>query len=416
MLAEIITIGDEILIGQIVDTNSAWMGQELNKAGIRVKQISSISDDRDHILNALDEAKGRADIILITGGLGPTKDDITKKTLCDYFNCGVVFNEDQFRQIETIFRGFGREVTPINRKQAEVPENCTCIVNRNGTAPGMWFDVDGKIYVSMPGVPYEMKAMMEQSVLPMIRERFKTPVILHRTFLTQGVGESMLAGWIEAWEDALPPHLKLAYLAAAGQVRLRISASGEDKALLEDQIAHEVEKLYMLISEHIYGEGEETLQNIIREMMTASGQTLSVAESCTGGYLAHLLSAVPGASQYFKGGAVTYTNELKVSVLGVEERLINDHGVVSEPVAIAMAERAKIKFDSDYSISVTGIAGPNGGTELLPVGTVWIAVSGPGGTEARMFRLGNNRGRNITMAALNAINYLRKILLREQKR
>jgi nicotinamide-nucleotide amidase len=412
MLAEIITIGDEILIGQIVDTNSAWMAQELNKIGIKVKQITSVSDDENHILNALKEAESRARIILITGGLGPTKDDITKKTLAKYFNCGMVFNEAQYEQVTRIFKSFGREVTPINRLQAEVPEDCTCIVNKNGTAPGMWFEKGETIFVSMPGVPYEMKGMMSSDVLPMLRKKLKTPTILHRTFLTQGVGESMLAQWIEKWEDALPEHIKLAYLPSPGMVRLRLSATGEDAVILENEVAELAEKLYGLVGEHIYGEGEMTLPQLIQEWFIQNNKTLALAESCTGGNIAHMLTSIAGSSAYFEGGFVSYSNTMKIKQLSVPEQLISEHGAVSEQVASAMAEGTKKELNTDYALSVTGIAGPDGGSEEKPVGTVWIGISGPGGTFAKHFRFSTDRNRNVTHASLSALNLLRKEILK----
>jgi len=413
MNVEIITIGDEILIGQIVDTNSAWMAQELNKIGLRVKQISSISDDESHILKALQEAESRARVVLITGGLGPTKDDITKKTLAKYFNCGMVFNEAQFEQVVLIFKSFGREVTPINKLQAEVPEACTCIVNNNGTAPGMWFEKGETIFVSMPGVPYEMKGMMLSDILPLLRRKLNTPTILHRTFLTQGVGESMLAQWIEKWEDALPMHIKLAYLPSPGMVRLRLSATGENAEILENEVEELAIKLYELIGEHIYGEGETTLPKLIQEWFVENKKTFALAESCTGGNVAHLLTSIAGSSAYFKGGFVSYSNEMKIKQLNVPEELIEAHGAVSEQVAIAMAEGAKKTLNTDYALSVTGVAGPDGGSEEKPVGTVWIGISGPEGTFAKHFRFSIDRNRNITHASLSAMNLLRKVVLKK---
>ena len=411
MLAEIITIGDEILIGQIVDSNSAWMAQELNKIGIKVKQITSVSDDELHILNSLKEAENRARIVLITGGLGPTKDDITKKTLAKYFNCGMVFNEPQFEQVTRIFKSFGREVTPINRLQAEVPEACTCIVNKNGTAPAMWFEKGETIFVSMPGVPYEMKGMMSHDILPLLLKKLHTPTILHRTFLTQGVGESMLAQWIEKWEDALPAYIKLAYLPSPGMVRLRLSATGEDAGILENEITTLVIKLYELVGEHIYGEGEITLPQLIQDWFIENNKTLALAESCTGGNIGHLLTSVAGCSAYFEGGFVSYSNEMKIKQLNVPEELIAAYGAVSEQVAIAMAVGTKKILNTDYALSVTGIAGPDGGSEEKPVGTVWIGIAGPEGAFAKHFRFSTDRNRNITHASLSALNLLRKVVL-----
>jgi nicotinamide-nucleotide amidase len=408
---EIITIGDEILIGQIVDTNSAWMGQKLNEVGIRVAQITSISDSREAILEAVEQAEKRVQIVLITGGLGPTKDDITKVTLLEYFGGEMVFSEAQYKQVEALFKSFGREVTPINRKQAEVPSSCKVLVNDRGTAPGMWFEKDSVIYVSMPGVPYEMKAFMENQVIPELKNRFDLPVITHRTFLTQGIGESMLSDYIESWETQLPKHMKLAYLPSPGMVRLRISAQGNDSKRLDEEIEIQSKGLYALINDHIYGEGEVKMAAVIQQLMLDRNLSLSVAESCTGGNIAHMITEIPGASAYFLGSAVTYSEQLKISVLGVPADTIQKFGVVSEQTASAMAEGAKMTFNSDYSIAVTGVAGPDGGSEELPVGSIWIAVSGPFGTQAKLYRFSTHRERNILMASQSALNMLRRILI-----
>lgn len=408
MLAELITIGDEILIGQIVDTNSAWMAQELNLIGIKVKQITSVSDDREHILSALKEASQRATLVLITGGLGPTKDDITKATLCDYFGGGMVFSEEQYEQVERLFRSFGREVSPINRKQAEIPERCELVVNYNGTAPGMWFEKEGVYYMSMPGVPYEMKSMMSQQVLPKIRATFQTPVILHRTFLTQGIGESVLSELISDWEDALPEHLKLAYLPSPGLVRLRISASGKEEQQLNADIETQAESLYALIGHYIYGEGDETLESLVLQKLLQKDQTLALAESCTGGNIAHLITSIPGASAVFAGGVIPYSSELKARVLGVNPETLKNEGEVSEATAREMAEGVRNRLKTDYAVSVTGVAGPGPDKDGNPVGMVWIAVAGPDSTSAKMFQFSSDRGRNITMASLAALNFLRR--------
>jgi nicotinamide-nucleotide amidase len=411
MLVEIITIGDEILIGQIVDTNSAWMAQALNAIGIKVKQITSVSDNREHILAALHEASKRAHLVLITGGLGPTKDDITKATLCDYFGGGLIFSDLQYAQVEKLFRSFGREVTEINRKQAEIPERCELIVNYNGTAPGMWFEKDGIYYMSMPGVPYEMKAMMETQVIPKIRDAFSLPVIVHRTFLTQGIGESVLSEMITDWEDALPKHMKLAYLPSPGMVRLRISAHGENEMHVSAEIEEQAIELYKHIGNYIYGEGEETLEAIILNILKKDKKTLSLAESCTGGNISHLLTSIPGASDAFVGGAVVYTNTMKVDVLGVLPQTITDYGVVSEEVVREMAKGAIQKFNSDFAIAVSGVAGPGADKDGNPVGSVWIAIAGKDFTNAKKFQFSTNRERNITMSSYAALNYLRKQLI-----
>ncbi len=412
MFAEIITIGDEILIGQVVDTNSAWMGQQLNDAGIFVKQISSVSDERVHILKAIDEAKERADIVLITGGLGPTRDDITKHTLCDYFGVKLVFNPEIYKDVERLFARFGKTVTPVNRMQAEVPENCTPLHNQNGTAPGMWFEKEGKIFVSMPGVPHEMKGIMAYEVLPRLKSKFKLPFIVHRTLLTQGIGESALAETISAWEDSLAEKkIKLAYLPASGMVRLRMTTSGENKSLLEKNIREKEEELLRIIPEHIYGSGEEKLEEILGKLLLDRNEKLGLAESCTGGYISHLITSVPGCSAYYEGSVVTYSYGQKERLLGVRKETLEMHGAVSREVVEEMAKGVLEKLIVDHSIAVSGIAGPTGGTPDKPVGTVWIAVSSGGRIVSKKFQFGSNRARNIQASADEAMNMLRKMLL-----
>lgn len=406
MNCEIITIGDEILIGQIVDTNSAWMAAELNAIGIWVQQISSVSDDAAHIAKALDEAKQRAEIILITGGLGPTKDDITKVTLLRYFGGTMQFSEEQFVVIERIFSSYGRIVTEINRRQAEIPDSCICLVNQNGTAPGMWFDTATHVVVSMPGVPYEMKELMRSEVLPRLQNRFMLPAIVHRTFRTQGVGESMLAEWISDWEDQLPTHIKLAYLPSPGEVKLRITAKGAHAETLNREIDLLAEGLYALIGKHIYGEGEANLEQLIHAKLLEKGVTLSLAESCTGGTIASMLTALPGASRYFTGSLVAYSNKVKVNSLGVAPETLKRFGAVSEQTVREMAIGANRVFKTDYTIAVSGIAGPDGGTAEKPVGTVWISLAKPNVVLTKQFRFSTNRERNIRMASLAALKML----------
>lgn len=413
---EIITIGDEILIGQIVDTNSAFIGQLLNMNGMHVKQITSVSDDRQHILNALEEAKGRADIILITGGLGPTKDDITKKTMCEYFNTTMRFDEQAYEDVVNIFASYGKEVTPINRLQAEVPAICEVVRNKNGTAPGMWFDVGGKIFVSMPGVPYEMKALMRDQVIPKLRQRFKFPFIYHKTILTQGIGESALSELISDWEDSLAQDsIKLAYLPAPGMVRLRLSTKGDNEAKLLANVERKIEEVKTIISEFIYGyeifgEEKESLEEMVGKLLLAKNKTLSTAESCTGGYIAHLITKVAGSSAYYKGSVISYAYEIKESELGVPHDVIMKYGAVSQPVVEQMAKAIRERYKTDYSISASGIAGPSGGTDEKPVGTVWIAISTPEKTRSEKFLFGNNRERNIQKTAQAALNMLKKEL------
>lgn len=413
---EIITIGDEILIGQIVDTNSAFIGQQLNLNGLTVKQISSVSDNREHIIKALDQAKERADIVLITGGLGPTKDDITKKTLCEYFKTTMRFDEGAYEDVVNIFAQYGREVTPLNRLQAEVPAICEVIRNKNGTAPGMWFNVDGKIFVSMPGVPYEMKVLLTDQVIPKLRSLYKLPSIVHKTVLTQGIGESTLSELISDWEDSLASvNIKLAYLPSPGMVRLRLSTKGEDEKKLNEAVDKKIEELRSLIDQYIYGyeifgEERESLEMMIGKILTEKNKTLSTAESCTGGYISHLITKVPGSSKYYIGSVISYAYEIKESELNVPHDMILKHGAVSQPVVEQMAKAIREKYKTDYSVSASGIAGPDGGTDEKPVGTVWIAIATPDKIISKKFLFGNHRERNIQKTADAALKMLKEEL------
>ena len=410
MLAEIITIGDEILIGQIVDTNSAWMARHLNEVGIRVKQISSVSDDREHILKALAEAHNRADIILITGGLGPTKDDITKKTIAAYFGVGMVENAAALDNVTRIFAKYNRPLLEVNRLQAQVPENCEVILNKNGTAPGMWFNYEGKIYVSMPGVPFEMMYMMEEEVIPKLRSTLKLPVIIHKTILTAGEGESFLADRIADIEDSLPSNIKLAYLPKLGQVRLRLSGEGDDEALLKRKLNEYAEQITKRVGSFVVAQEDIPLEKVILNMMAEKGLKLSVAESCTGGYISHLFTQHAGSSEVFLGGAVTYSNEMKEQLLGVKKETMEKYGAVSGEVVTEMAEGALRNFGSDYAIVVTGIAGPGGGSAEKPVGTVWIAAATKGKTQIKKFTFGNKRIQNIERSSISAFFMLITLL------
>lgn len=418
MFAEIITIGDEILIGQIVDTNSAWMAQQLNLAGVRIKQITSVSDDRDHILKTLKDAEERADIILITGGLGPTKDDITKHTLCEYFHTKLRFNEEVYKDVERLFKGFGKEVTPVNRGQAEVPETCIPLRNEAGTAPGMWFDKGNKVFVSMPGVPFEMQFIMQKHVLPRLSEKYKLPFVVHYTVLTSGIGESDLSDKLTDWEESLAEHtIRLAYLPSPGLVKLRLSAAGDDREKLEKIIVQKIEELKKIIPEFIYGydvygsKEQESLEHIVGELLRAKKKKLSIAESCTGGYISHLVTRIPGSSDYYIGSVISYANEVKVHELGVSQDAIEQHGAVSQQVVEKMAEGIRKKYNTDYSIAVSGVAGPSGGTEEKPVGTVWISVATPGKIISKRYRFGDHRERNIQRSAIAALNMLRRELI-----
>lgn len=410
MNCEIITIGDELLIGQVIDTNSAWMATRLNEAGIRVKQMTSVSDDPEHITKELKAALNRSAIVLITGGLGPTKDDLTKDTLCRFFNTTLVEDPKVVHDLTVYFKSRGRELTETNRKQAEIPASCTPVYNKNGTAPGMWFDFEGKVIVSMPGVPYEMKAMMNEVVIPKLSSLFQLPKVSHQTIITTGVGESFLSDLLEPWETRLPPYFKLAYLPSTGMVRLRLSCyqSNDD---LELQLMEEVEKAKLLIGKYIYGFNDDTPEKIVGKLLIEKNQTLAVAESCTGGYISHLITSVPGSSTYYIGSTISYANEVKSRFLGVSQDVIADKGAVSEEVAKAMAEGVRSTLGSTWAISTTGIAGPGGGTPEKPVGTVWIGLAGPNVLIAKKFQFGNDRLRNIQITAISAFSMLRKEIL-----
>ena len=410
MLAEIITIGDEILIGQIVDTNSAWISQKLNDAGIRVKQISSVSDDREHILEALNLASERADLIIITGGLGPTKDDITKKTLAGYFNTGYRCDQESLENVKNIFAKYKRPVLEVNIRQADVLENCITLQNKNGTAPGMWIEHQDKIYVSLPGVPFEMMYLMEEEVIPKVISKFKLPVISHHTILTAGIGESILADEISDIEDSLPTHIKLAYLPKLGVVRLRLSGYADHKEELEVEISAIMKQIVARIPDYLIAEADLTLEKSILDFMQARKLTLSVAESCTGGALSHTITRNPGSSAVFLGGAITYSNNLKETVVGVSSQTLQQFGAVSEQTVLEMASGAIKAFKSDYSIAVSGVAGPDGGTEDKPVGTVWIAIANSKKAKGKKYQFGNKRIQNIERSVTSALIMLFKLL------
>ncbi len=407
MQAEIVTIGDELLIGQVVDTNSAWLAEQLNLIGIRVYQITSISDNREHILTTLRDASSRADIILITGGLGPTKDDITKQTLCEYFNTELKFDAATFDNVKQLFKLRGYPVTELNRKQAEIPANSEALKNPNGTAPGMWFEENNKIYVSMPGVPFEMKPLVTDHVLPRLGKMLNSTFILHKTILTQGVGESFLAKTIEDWEDALPENIKLAYLPQPGIVRLRLTATGKDREALQKQLAGQTDTLRRRIPDLIFGYDDDTLESVTGRLLREHNKTVATAESCTGGYISHLITSVPGSSDYYQGSVISYSNAVKMSGLEVKKEDLEKYGAVSEPVVRQMAEGVRRTIGTDYGLAVSGIAGPDGGSDEKPVGTTWIAVATPEKTITKKFLFGEHRGRNIRKAALSALNMLR---------
>ena len=409
--ASIVTIGDELLIGQVIDTNSAWMGQELSRSGIDVIRRFAVGDEKKEIISALDAARSISNIILITGGLGPTKDDITKHTLCEYFNSTLVFDEAIYEMVKGFFDRFKRPMPASNRGQAEVPDNCIPIKNYNGTAPGMWFDIAGKVFVSMPGVPWEMKLMMKDFVVPRLIERFETPHIIHKTILTQGIGESLLAERISDIENDFPPGFKLAYLPYLSSVRLRISAHGDDVATLQHTIDELSGRLHERIGEYIWGYDDDKLEAVVGKILLDRHKTLSTAESCTGGLIAYRLASVAGASEYFYGSVVSYSNTVKKEVLGVRDQTLQKSGAVSEETVREMVTGLLSAMKTDYAIAVSGIAGPDGGTPEKPVGTTWIAVADREKTVTRHFHFPGNRERNMDLAAINALSLLRKFML-----
>jgi len=412
MLAELITIGDEILIGQIVNTNAVWMSKELNNIGVSIKQITSVSDEKSHIKNALDEALNRVDIILITGGLGPTKDDITKHTLAEYFNVGLRKEASVIDFIKENFAKRNLEFLPVHESQALILDNSELLFNYNGTAPGMWIKYKGKVIISMPGVPFEMKGIMTNFVLPKLKKQFVLPIILHKTIVTIGLPESTISYLLHDFELALPSHIKLAYLPNFGMVRLRLSGIDFDELKLVNEI-QEMESKILQIIEPVYIAATDDLkpEQIIGNLLKAKGQTVSIVESCTGGYISHQITTIPGSSAYFQGGIIAYANSVKINQLGVSPATIESHGAVSEACSIEMAEGIKVLLNSDFSISTTGIAGPDGGTINKPVGLVWIAVSGPNGTKTRKLMANGERINIIERTALNALDMLRRAIL-----
>ena len=406
MKSTIITIGDEILIGQILDTNSRYISQALNRLGVVVAERTSIGDNAEQIVSTLDRALAATDIVIITGGLGPTKDDITKHTLARYFDSELVYNEQVGDFVRTLLERRGIAFNDLNRGQAMVPACCTVLHNAHGTAPGMWFERDGKVVISLPGVPFEMVHLIDDTVVPMLRERFDLKAIVHRTMITSGIPESILAERIAAWEDALPEVLHLAYLPAPNVVRLRLSAYEVDGQSVSEMIDEQFERLAAIIPEAVVGFEDASVEQLVHNALIAKGKKLSVAESCTGGNIASKFTAMAGASEYFQAGVVSYSNDAKVDILGVNAADIARYGAVSEQVAIQMAEGVKRVGKSDYGISTTGIAGPGGGSAEKPVGTVWIGISTPKRTFAVLKNCGTDRGQIIQRATAYAIKML----------
>ncbi len=414
MLAEIITIGDEILIGQIVDTNSAFIAKELNKIGISVYQITSVQDEKEHILSALANAKLKVDIVIVTGGLGPTKDDITKHTFCTFFNDVLIENKNVLAHVEMLFaKHIATPISDLNRKQALLPSTAEVLHNAHGTAPGMWIHEDDTTFISLPGVPFEMKNLMMAEVLPKLAAFYERPHIIHRTIVTYGLGESAIAQKIETWEDELPPFVKLAYLPNLGKVRLRMTAKGPDYNVLMETIEAEHKKLLPLLGAIVYGtEDEETLEELVAKLLKEKGLTLATAESFTGGRIAAMLTAIPGASAYFKGSVISYATETKIKVLKVPEKIIAQYSVVSEQVAVAMASGVQELLKTDFAIATTGNAGPAKGDSDAAVGTVCIAIASPKGVFAEKFQMGTHRERIVQKSVNKAFELLQKEILK----
>lgn len=396
--AIIITIGDELLIGQTIDTNSAWIAKQLNQLGIDVVRRVAVGDTNAAIRKALDEEIPNAEIVLVTGGLGPTSDDITKPLLRDYFGGEMIIDEKVLAHVKDIFTKRNRPFLERNLKQAEVPDSCTVLFNNKGTAPGMLFERDGKMIIAMPGVPFEMMAIMEDEVLPLLNKRFESDALIHKTTVTVGLGESFIAEKIQDIEEAMPAHIKLAYLPNAGMVKLRLTAKGIDKAILNSELENWQDKIANRLGQSVVSKDDRPLEKIIGDLLKEKGATISFAESCTGGYISHLITQVPGASSYFKGSVVSYLVEVKENILGVSHETLEQYGAVSEQVAIQMAEGVRHKLNSDYSLSVTGVLGPGLDDGRNPLGTVWMAVADKTGTKTKDFRFFHDRERNKEMA------------------
>ncbi|RLD50540.1 MAG: competence/damage-inducible protein A [Bacteroidetes bacterium] len=411
MKADIITIGDEILIGQITDTNSVFIAEKLNNSGFEIRQITSVSDNKEHIITVLDEVSKYTDLVVITGGLGPTEDDLTKQTLADYFGSKLILNEDVLEDVKQFVRNKGFTLNERNIKQAEIPDNCKIIRNKNGTAAGMWFEKDDTVFISMPAVPFEMKEMFEVRVLPLLKEKFKLPKVIHKNILTYGFPESSLAEKLSDWEQNLHSKISLAYLPSPERIRLRLSMICDSEKKAEDILDAEIEKLKGFIGENIYGYGDMFLQDAIAEILKNSNLTVSTAESCTSGNIARLITSVPGSSSYFKGGIAAYSNDVKTALLKVSEETLEKYGAVSKEVVEQMVKGQLELFNTDYGIAVSGIAGPDGGTEEKPVGTTWIAIGNNEKIIAKKYTFGTRRLLNVRFASTRAMDNLRRFIL-----
>lgn len=410
MNAELITIGDEILIGQIIDTNSSWIAQRLIEIGIDIYQVRSISDNAEHIQHALDSSK--ADLIILTGGLGPTNDDLTKNTLVEYFETELVFHEAVFEHVNQLLVGRGVIVNELNKEQALLPKNALILENKTGTASGMWFEKAGRKIIALPGVPFEMKGIMELEVLPRLKKLNNTAIV-YKTVMTQGLPESMLAVRIEEWENALPEHIQLSYLPKPGIVRLRLTAKGSDEKFLSKSINEEIEKLSLFIPDHVFALEDIPLEKVLGTLLKAEKATVSTAESCTGGQISALITSIEGSSEYYVGSVISYNNDVKRDHLGVSEAVLETEGAVSKAVVEQMATAVRVKYNTNYSISVSGIAGPGGAREGKPVGYTWVAVASENKVVSRCFNFGEHRGRNVTRASLSALNMLRLLIMKK---
>ena len=408
--AEILAIGDELLYGQIVDTNSHWISEELDRIGVKVVHRTTVGDDREAMLAAFEAAEKRADIVLITGGLGPTSDDLTKPLLAEYFNCSVEPVPEALEDVRLFFAKRGRELTEIYALQAHLPTKCIYVRNEVGTAPGMWFDEGGTVWMSMPGVPHEMKKLMTDYVLPTIKKRFELPVIYHKLIKTVGIGESWLATLISDWEKSLPEHIKLAYLPSLGEVKLRLTAIGRERSHLAVDVEEEIHKVRPLIEQYIYGFDSESLQEAVGVLLLNKNKTVALAESCSGGYISHLITSVPGCSAYYNGAVIPYHNDFKRSQLDVMEETLATVGAVSEETVKEMAKNVRRRFKADYGLATSGIAGPDGGSDEKPVGTVWIACDFDGETVTKKLQLSDERDLNIRYTAVFALNLLRQCI------
>jgi len=406
VLAELITIGDEILYGQTLDTNAHWMSGALDEASIRVIRRTTCGDTEQDILKALTEAETRAEIILITGGLGPTSDDLTKPCLAKYFDSEIKVNEQAMAELEAYMSGRGRKLNKLTRLQASLPEKCELVSNERGTAAGMWFNKNGKVFVAMPGVPHEMKFMMTHHIIPKLKKTFTLPVIYHKIIRVAGIGESWLAEKIEPWENALPSNVKLAYLPTFSDLKLRLTANGKDLESLSIQVQKLIDDLLPLIKDYHYGYDDDSLEITVGEILKERNATLAIAESCTGGYIAHKITSIAGSSAYFNGAITPYQNAMKVNLLGVKEQTLIDHGAVSEQTVNEMAENVRVKFNADYGLATSGIAGPDGGTPEKPVGTIWVACSDENGVVSKKLQLTKDRDVNIKLTSVIALHQL----------